>query len=201
MSRFTVLSEGVSTVFPFQGGLLDMIPVEAFGIVVLAVVGIIVLSGTDWAWISGQEAVAPSTAFKNRRQPGPHLGVLYCAADQFGSDDESAGNAVGNEVVSTLVERIRECVREGDTVRRTEGGAILVLLPSVHTVENVLTVADKIRRNGIAPIDHQTDTIHPTLSIGATLALVGESVTDATTRADAAMSMAKQAGPNLVKAA
>lgn len=201
MSRLAFIPEVDPIVFPFQGGPLDTIPVEAFGIVVLVVVGVIILFCSDWTWLSDEAGVAQSDALRNRRQPGPHLGVLCLSADEIRSDDDSPENTVGGEVVSTLVERIRDCVREGDTVSRIDDDAILVLLPSVHNVENVLMVADKIRRNGTEPISDNSRTIHPTLSIGATLALVGESVTEAAARADSAMSLAKRAGRNLVKAA
>lgn len=139
-------------------------------------------------------------ALQNRRVPGPELGVLFCDADHFKAVNDTYGHAVGDAVLSTLAGRIRECVRDGDTVGRIGGDEMMVLLPGVHNVDEVVAIAEKIRRRAAEPIYHHGQAVHATVSIGATLAVTGESVATMITRADSGMYEAKQAGRNRVTA-
>lgn len=139
-------------------------------------------------------------ALVDRRLPGTRLGVLFCDVDRFKAINDTWGHPAGDFVLSTFGERIRDCVREDDTVGRVGGDEMLVLLPGVHSIEEVVAIGQKICRRVAEPMDHLGQTIQATLSIGATLARPGESVSDMTTRADAAMYMAKQAGRNTVTA-
>ncbi len=138
------------------------------------------------------------SALQDRRRPGSHLGVLFCDADRFKAINDTWGHPVGDVVLSTVAGRIRDCVRGGDTVGRMGGDEMLVLLPGVHDIDEVLDIAEKIRCRVAEPIHHLGQTICATVSIGATLAVSGESVSEMTTRADTAMYEAKQAGRNTV---
>lgn len=137
-------------------------------------------------------------ALVHPRSPGSYLGALFCDVDRFKTVNDTWGHAVGDVVLSTVAGRIRDCVRGGDTVGRVGGDEMLVLLPGVHSIDEVVSIAEKIRSRAAEPIHHLGQTIYTTLSIGATLAAPGESVSTMTSRADAAMYKAKQAGRNTV---
>lgn len=140
-------------------------------------------------------------ALQQRRLQGSHhLGVLFCDADRFKEINDTWGHTIGDVVLSTLASRIRDSVREGDTVGRVGGDEMLVLLPNVGNIADVVGIAEKIRCRAAEPIHHLGQEIHATLSIGATLALPGESVSQMTARADTAMYRAKQNGRNSVTA-
>jgi diguanylate cyclase (GGDEF)-like protein/PAS domain S-box-containing protein len=139
-------------------------------------------------------------ALQNRRVPGSDFGVLFCDADRFKVINDAWGHAVGDVVLATLARRIRDCVRDGDTVGRVGGDEMMVLLPGVHNIEEVIGVAEKIRCRACEPIQALGHTINATVSIGATLAVLGESVTAMTARADEAMYEAKRKGRNTVTA-
>lgn len=139
-------------------------------------------------------------ALANPRAPGAHLGVLFCDADRFKAINDDWGHTVGDVVLSTMAERIRDCVRDGDTVGRVGGDEMLVLLPGLHSLDEAVQIADKVRCRVAEPIHRRGQTIHVTVSIGATLAHPGESVDAMTARADAAMYKAKRAGRNTVNA-
>ncbi|QEN15538.1 diguanylate cyclase domain-containing protein [Mycolicibacterium sp. ELW1] len=129
---------------------------------------------------------------------GGCLGVLFCDVDGFKRINDTWGHAVGDIVLATLATRIRECVRQGDTVGRTGGDEILVLLPAVRDLNAVIEIAESIRHRAVEPILHPGGIIQASLSIGATLAVPGESATTATARADEAMYRAKETGRNTV---
>jgi diguanylate cyclase (GGDEF)-like protein/PAS domain S-box-containing protein len=137
-------------------------------------------------------------ALTNPRSPGPRLGVLFCDIDHFKTVNDTWGHTVGDVVLSTLANRTRECLREGDTVGRVGGDEMVVLLPGLHSLDEAAHIAETIRSAASEPIHHAGNAIHATLSIGATLACPGESVTAITARADEAMYQAKQAGRNTV---
>ena len=130
------------------------------------------------------------------RVHGPHLGVLLCGVDQFEAIQDTWGPTIGDVVLTTLATRIRQSVRQGDTVGRIGADETLVLLPGVHTIDNVTMVAEKLRRRAEEPLHHSGVTIHATLSIGATLAVPDESESTLRARLQAAMGTAKLEGGN-----
>ena len=135
------------------------------------------------------------------QQPRPletYVGVLFCDVDHFKEINDMWGHAVGDHVLTTLAARIRRSVRQGDTVGRMGGDEILVLLPDVHSIDEVAAIAEKIRCRAAEPVDVAGKVISATLSIGATIALPGESVSSIMIRADAAMYRAKLGDRNAV---
>ncbi len=146
----------------------------------------------------GEMTARLEAAIRDRRFSGEHLGVLFCDADHFKVINDTWGHPVGDFVLSTVAERIRGCVRADDTVGRIGGDEMLVLLPDVHSIDEVVAIAEKIRHCVSQPIDHFGRRIQVTMSIGATLAAPDESVSAMTARADSAMYKSKRAGRNVV---
>lgn len=132
------------------------------------------------------------------RSPGEHLGVLFCDVDRFKAVNDTYGHAAGDIVLATLADRVSQCVRHGDTVGRTGGDELLVLLPGLHNIDEAVQIAEKIRLRAAEPIHEDGKIFSVTLSIGATLAIPGEAVVDTSSRADAAMYQAKGQGGNTV---
>lgn len=135
-------------------------------------------------------------ALASPRVHGPHLGVMFCSVDDFETITETWGSAVGDVVLATLAMRIRQCVRQGDTVGRIGWDAALLLLPGVHSLDNVTQIAEKIRGRTEEPIHHSGLTIQVTLSIGGTLAVPGETTSTLWDRVKGAMDTAKHDGGN-----
>lgn len=149
--------------------------------------------------VNRAEAMGRLAAALEQPQPaGTCLGVLFCDVDQFKEINDTWGHGTGDLVLATLAARIRESVRRGDTVGRTGGDEILVLLPGVGSIDEVTQIAEKIRCRAAEPIDVAGEALHATLSIGATVAVPGDSVDTITARADAAMYRAKLGDKNTV---
>ncbi|WP_328360211.1 diguanylate cyclase [Mycobacterium sp. NBC_00419] len=129
---------------------------------------------------------------------GVHLGILFCDVDRFKDINDTWGHGFGDTVLSTLAARIRDCVRQCDTVGRTGGDEILVVLPGLSSTEQLAHISEKIRSHAAEPISEYGKTIRATLSIGATLAIPGETVSSVMARADAAMYQAKAGDRNTV---
>ncbi|SPM28363.1 sensor domain-containing diguanylate cyclase [Mycobacterium terramassiliense] len=139
-----------------------------------------------------------ASALEQGQPPGTYVGVLFCDVDHFKEINDTCGHGIGDFVLATLAARIRGSVRRGDTVGRTGGDEILVLLPGVRSIDELGQVAEKIRCRAAEPIHVSGKTFSATLSIGATLALPGDSVDTITARADAAMYQAKLGDRNTV---
>ncbi|OBI02868.1 diguanylate cyclase [Mycobacterium sp. E2462] len=137
-------------------------------------------------------ALAPPQPF------GTCVGVLFCDVDRFKQINDTWGHGIGDAVLATLAARIRGSVRKGDTVGRTGGDEMLVLLPGVEKLEEVTRIAEKIRDRAAEPIILSGNEIRATLSIGATLAGSGEAVDAIMARADAAMYRAKSGHCNAI---
>jgi diguanylate cyclase (GGDEF)-like protein len=127
------------------------------------------------------------SALQEPRPAGMYVGILFCDVDHFKDINDTWGHGIGDVVLATLAERIRESVRDGDTVGRTGGDEILILLPDVHGIDEIAEIAETIRHHAAEPIDVAGNAMRATLSIGATIALPGEPISSVTARADAAM--------------
>jgi diguanylate cyclase (GGDEF)-like protein/PAS domain S-box-containing protein len=138
------------------------------------------------------------SALEQPRASGTFVGVLFCDVDQFKNINDTWGHGIGDLVLVTLAARICESVRAGDTVGRTGGDEILVLLPGINGIDEVAQIAEAIRCHAAEPIQLPENAIYATLSIGATIALPGEHVSTITARADAAMYQAKSGTSNPV---
>ncbi len=139
-----------------------------------------------------------ASALQHPQPAGTYVGVLFCDVDHLKEINDTWGHGVGDFVLATLAARIQGSVRRGDTVGRTGGDEILVLLPGVHSIDELARIAEKIRCRAAEPIEVSGNTFSATLSIGATLALPGDSVDTITTRADAAMYQAKLGDRNTI---
>lgn len=137
-------------------------------------------------------------ALESSQAPNTGYGLLFCDVDRFKAINDTFGHSGGDIVLQTMADRIAKCVRHGDTVGRSGGDELLVLLPGLQNLDQAIRVADEIRERAAEPIHDQTRTFHATLSIGATLAAPGESASQALARADAAMYEAKRQGGNTV---
>lgn len=138
-------------------------------------------------------------ALREQRPAGTYVGILFCDVDHFKDINDTWGHGVGDVVLATLAARIRESVRREDTVGRTGGDEILVLLPGVRGSDEVANIAENIRDRAAEPIDVGGHTIRATLSVGATIALPGEPVSSVTARADAAMYQQKLGGDSVTR--
>lgn len=78
-----------------------------------------------------------------KRQKG-WLAVLFIDLDRFKAVNDSLGHRIGDGLLQSVATRLRESLRESDTVAREAGDEFLVLLEDVKAVEQVGKVASKL---------------------------------------------------------
>ncbi|BAX91475.1 sensor domain-containing diguanylate cyclase [Mycobacterium shigaense] len=149
--------------------------------------------------VNRAEALARFRSALGRPRPsGTYVGVLFCDVDHLKQINDMWGHAAGDRVLATVAARIRGSVREDDTVGRTGGDEILVVLSDVRSIDEVAEIAEKIRSRAARPVHVSGESISVTLSIGATVAMPGELSSAIMARADAAMYQAKLGDRNRV---
>ncbi len=124
------------------------------------------------------------------------LGVLFLDLDRLKQVNDTFGHSGGDMVLTVVADRLREVVREVDTVARVAGDEFVLLLSDTEA-DSIGHVADRILEVlGEAIAVGQKD-VHMTASIGITL-YRGEDETAASLlrHADLAMYSAKSDGRN-----
>ncbi len=129
---------------------------------------------------------------------GREIAVVACDLDDLEFVNEEYGRDAGDEVLRIVTGRISDALRSGDLVARLEDDQLLVVLRGVHHLRGAIRVANKIRVAVEDPITLPVGEIVQTISVGVTLISRGESVDSVLERAEGAMSMAKDAGRNIV---
>lgn len=129
------------------------------------------------------------------RQGEYNFAVLFLDLDQFKVVNDSLGHATGDQLLIALTQRLRLCLRTGDTVARLGGDEFVLLLEDTKDAEDATATANRILvmlRQPFNLIEHQ---IFVTASIGIVIDAANyDSPTDILRDADIAMYQAKIQG-------
>lgn len=131
------------------------------------------------------------------------VGILFADIDYFKRLNDTYGHQLGDRVLQTVADGLRETVRDCDIVARY-GGEEFVLLIHEPTERSLKNLADQVRKCvGSCEIIHHESRIPVTVSVGAALAVPGRQEKALRERlvaaADEAMYEAKRRGRNRVR--
>jgi diguanylate cyclase (GGDEF)-like protein len=123
--------------------------------------------------------------------------LLFIDLDGFKEINDAYGHGVGDAYLCGVADRLRETVRETDTVARWGGDEFVVLLPEADR-EGAVRVADKLLGQfGSEPVEVEGRHFEIRSSIGITLYPdLGTDAEQLLAQGDAAMYEAKEAGGN-----
>ena len=132
-------------------------------------------------------------------------GLIFIDLDNFKEVNDTLGHDVGDILLITVAKKLKECVREEDTVSRIGGDEFIVLLDNLgnniaDARRNINFLAQKIKDalNSITHIQGHVNVSTP--SIGITLFSDSSvSVQDIIKQADTAMYSAKKQGKNTIE--
>ncbi|HEX5803842.1 MAG TPA: EAL domain-containing protein [Azospira sp.] len=121
--------------------------------------------------------------------------VMFLDLDRFKQINDTFGHDAGDALLKTVANRLRQCVRNADTVARLAGDEFTVLLPEITDESDARAVAQKILSAMLEPIDLGSESRVVSTSIG--IAMYPRDGRDADTlmkHADAAMYSVKGSG-------
>ncbi|MFN8524177.1 MAG: EAL domain-containing protein [Chloroflexota bacterium] len=123
------------------------------------------------------------------------VAVMFLDLDRFKVINDSLGHGVGDELLVALGNRLRACVRPGDTVARLGGDEFTILLENITHPDEAVVVARRIIDRLSEPFDLSGRELYVTSSIGIALGNADTSTSDDLMRfADVAMYRAKTGG-------
>jgi len=132
---------------------------------------------------------------QERRREGYLFAVLFLDLDRFKVVNDSLGHSVGDELLVAVAGRLRNSVRETDTVARFGGDEFAVLLDDIGAVEDAVRAADRMQQALAAPVSLSGYEVFTSASIGIALSSTAYGRPDHLLRnADMAMYRAKAAG-------
>ncbi|MDP3846637.1 MAG: diguanylate cyclase [Pseudomonas sp.] len=129
------------------------------------------------------------------KHSGGRLGVIFLDLNKFKQVNDSFGHAVGDLLLQEVASRLKQVVREGDTVARIGGDEFVVLLETIKQPETAVLVSGKIRAALSQPMDLEGRNVHILPSIGiAHYPEHGDGIAQLLKYADEAMYVDKNSG-------
>ena len=124
-------------------------------------------------------------------------GVLLLDLDRFKLVNDTLGHDVGDRLLEQVAERLRQILRQTETIARLGGDEFVVFVPEVDSIESLSLVAQKIVEALSVPYLLGDSELQVTPSIGISVAPDdGEDPRTLMRNADAAMYHAKDLGRN-----
>lgn len=128
---------------------------------------------------------------------GGMVGVMFIDLDRFKLVNDTYGHTEGDELLKSVAQRLRGCVRASDTLARQGGDEFTVLLPDLSHAGDAVLIAEKILDELRSPFDVAGQEFLATASIGiAVFPCDGESADVLLKNADIAMYKVKADGKN-----
>jgi len=125
------------------------------------------------------------------------VAVLFVDLDRFKLVNDTLGHRIGDLLLQVVADRLRELLREGDTVSRVGGDEFVLVLPDLHSTDAASEIAHKLLDALAQPYLIDGHELLATPSIGiSNFPKDGNEVGTLISRADAAMYYAKQVGRN-----
>jgi len=136
-------------------------------------------------------------AIERAQRENHKIAVLFLDLDRFKQINDSLGHPVGDQVLQILSIRLKQLVREEDTLARLGGDEFTILLESITGPMDAGHVATKILAGFTEPFDVESHNLHITTSIGISIYPDdGEDIFQLIQNADTAMYRAKENGRN-----
>jgi len=138
-----------------------------------------------------------SLAIAQARRNHQKVAVMFLDLDRFNMVNDSLGHLAGDRLLQAVGGRLKDCLREGDTLARVGGDEFNLLVPELASKEDAERIAEKILDGLRTPVEVDGHEIFVSLSIGIALyPNDGDSLETLIRHADMAMYHIKGSGKN-----
>ncbi|MDD2774762.1 MAG: EAL domain-containing protein [Gallionella sp.] len=126
------------------------------------------------------------------------LAVVFLDLDGFKAVNDNHGHEAGDQLLITVSNRMKQVLRDGDTLARLGGDEFVAVLLELESVDSSLEILTRLREAAARPVQFGDVTLQVSASLGVTFYPQGENIdADQLMRqADQAMYQAKLAGKN-----
>ena len=128
---------------------------------------------------------------------GGKVVIMFLDLDRFKNVNDSLGHPIGDRMLKQSAQRLKECVRKGDTIARLGGDEFTVVLEGINDIDSINREAQKIIASFKEPFRIDGYEVFSSTSIGITVFPDdGSDVDTLLKNADTAMYRAKSDGGN-----
>jgi diguanylate cyclase (GGDEF)-like protein/PAS domain S-box-containing protein len=125
------------------------------------------------------------------------LAVVYLDLDGFKAVNDKHGHDAGDELLIAVAQRMKEALREGDTLARIGGDEFVAVLVDLEHGQDCEPVLKRLLQAAATPVTATAAVLQVSASIGVTVYPQDQADADLLLRhADQAMYLAKQMGKN-----
>jgi len=136
-------------------------------------------------------------AIERSKRKVTQFALLFIDLDQFKQINDTLGHEIGDGVLKIFSDRLKNSIREEDTLARLGGDEFTVLLEGIQSVNNVSKLVQKIMDQTIQSIVVDKYILYITISIGISIyPKDSTNIQDLLKYADSAMYKAKDEGRN-----
>jgi diguanylate cyclase (GGDEF)-like protein len=107
---------------------------------------------------------------ESHRPVGERLAVFYLDLDNFKGVNDTLGHQLGDELLKTVADRLRQCVPENVTVARVGGDEFSIILPTLMHLNDAAVLAQHICESIREPYDLFGHVVAIDTSIGIAIA-------------------------------
>lgn len=136
-------------------------------------------------------------AIAHAKRQKSQMAVLFIDIDHFKYINDSLGHQIGDELLKVLASRLKDVLRQEDTVARFGGDEFVVVLPEINALNSVKALADNLLEKIKKPFHIMEHELLITGSVGISIypndAVAAD---DLIQHADSAMYSAKEHGRN-----
>ena len=126
------------------------------------------------------------------------LAVFFIDLDRFKVINDSLGHSAGDKVLQEISARLKDAMREADSVGRMGGDEFVIVAPQIHGVEDAVHIAQKVRDAVREPMQIEGRELFVSCSMGiAMYPNDGDSAEALLKNADTAMYRAKAQASDL----
>ncbi|MGG0720000.1 EAL domain-containing protein [Robertmurraya massiliosenegalensis] len=140
------------------------------------------------------------TTISDAKEGNKKFALLFLDCDRFKWVNDTMGHDVGDELLQNFAKRIQNVLRTTDSLCRLGGDEFAIILPEIHSKEEVTRVVERIIESLQTPWSIQDHHFITTCSIGISMFPIhGEDNPTLLSHADQALYQAKENGRNSYK--